>query len=429
MGRAIYFSVDLHGHINPTLGFIRELVDSGEEVFYYSSDAFQPIIESTGATFRSYRGDVKFETYDGGGIETFLITADFILQRNQTIIENFREEISRLQPDYIIHDAFCYWGREFARMLHIPGITVFDHFAYIDEMADVDPEFFLKNVLRAEDDPLYKNNPEPIQLYRKLLGKLSKLIRAKYGIDQVNIINDIFCSKEQLNIVMTTRDMQLYPEAFDDSYLFAGYSIYPRKESAGFPFEQLDGRPLLYIAFGTIFNDVELLYRHCIEAFRDSEWQVVMAIGHQVDLASLGPVPANFIVQQYVPQLAILERASAFITHGGANSVHESICYEVPTVVLPQSFDQFMGALAVERAGTGMYIRDAVPTAVQLRDSVNKLIEDPSYKDNCKVLHESFERAGGPSRIAQEILRYVEHWQPNQQLQEHTTHTGTRGEQ
>lgn len=416
MGRAVFFSVDLHGHVNPTLGFIRELVKSGEEVFYYSGQAFQPIIESTGAKFRSYRGDVQFGTYDGGGIETFLVTADFILQRSQVVVENFREEMIQLQPDYIIHDAFCYWGREFAQMLNIPGITVFDHFAYIDEMADIDPDFFLRHVLRAESDAIYRNSTDPILLYKKLLGKLSKLIRAKYGLEQVNVINDIFCSKEGLNVILTSREMQLYPEAFDDSYLFAGYSIYPRPETTPFPFEQLDGSPLLYIAFGTIFNDVEQLYRRCIEAFGGRDYQVVMAIGDQVDCASLGQLPSNFIVREYVPQLALLERASAFITHGGANSVHESLCNEVPTVVLPQSFDQFMGALAVERAGAGIYLRDAQPDAEQLRDAVEKLLADATYKDNCKTLKASFERAGGPPRIAQEILRYVANGRPEETL-------------
>ncbi|GIQ69574.1 glycosyl transferase family 1 [Xylanibacillus composti] len=427
MGRAVFFSVDLHGHVNPTLGFVRSLVESGEEVFYYSGPAFQPIIESTGAKFRSYRGDVQFGTYDGGGIETFLVTADFILQRSQVVVEHFREEIGRLQPDYIIHDAFCYWGREFASMLRIPGISVFDHFAYIDEMADFDPDFFLRHVLRAENDPVYRNSPDPIQLYRRLLNKLAKLIRAKYGLGEINVINDIFCSKQGLNVILTSREMQLYPEAFDDSYLFAGYSLYPRTEPDSFPMERLDGRPLLYIAFGTIFNDVANLYRTCMEAFGDTDWQVVMAIGKQVDPVDLGPVPANFIVQDYVPQLSILQRATAFITHGGANSVHESICHEVPTVVLPQSFDQFMGALAVERAGAGIYLRGDEPSAMQLRDAVTQLIRDPAYKENCRKLKATFEQAGGPTRIAEEILRYTAEWQPKEatQIQQHS---GTRGE-
>src|SRR5689334_21540106 len=114
MSKLIYFSVDLHRHVNPTLGLMKKLVDKGEEVVYYSSDEFRAKIEETGASFRSYQGLVGFGTYDGDGIHTFILTADFILGRSRVIVEHFMNEVKEIKPDYIMHDAFCYWGREFA---------------------------------------------------------------------------------------------------------------------------------------------------------------------------------------------------------------------------------------------------------------------------------------------------------------------------
>jgi hypothetical protein len=52
MARAIFLGLPLHGHTNPTLPLVRELVDRGEEVTYYAADAFAGRIEQAGAKYR-----------------------------------------------------------------------------------------------------------------------------------------------------------------------------------------------------------------------------------------------------------------------------------------------------------------------------------------------------------------------------------------
>ena len=40
MAKALFFSLPLHGHTNPSLPLVRELVRRGDEVIYYSNDTF-----------------------------------------------------------------------------------------------------------------------------------------------------------------------------------------------------------------------------------------------------------------------------------------------------------------------------------------------------------------------------------------------------
>lgn len=407
MSRVLFFNVDLHGHVNPTLGLIKKLIQEGEEVVYYTGDVFRERIEETGAVFRSYRDQVGFGTYDGGGIDAFFITADFILGRSKVIVEEFLEEVTEWKPDYIIHDSFCYWGKEFARILGIPGVSVFANFAFIDEMGLMDPSYFMENVLRTGNDPVYLMHKTDGNLYRKMMSKLTRVIAMKYGLKDINIINDIFCSKEKLSIMFTSRAFQIYEEAFDDSYCFTGFSVYPRKESDDFPYDWLNGKPIVYIALGTIFNNKSDFYLQCIEAFRDSDRQVVMAVGHNTKMDDWGDTPDNFIIMASVPQLELLKRAEVFISHGGTNSVHESICMHVPLVIVPQSFDQFMGAIAVERSGAGRYIRSADIRAAELLEAVNEVTVNPTYRDRCIAIHRSFEEAGGAERAVEHIFAHV----------------------
>ena len=110
---------------------------------------------------------------------------------------------------------------------------------------------------------------------------------------------------------------------------------------------------LYYISLGTLFNEHPEFYRHCFAAFANSMYQVVLSVGHKTPLSSLGDIPPKFIVQNYVPQLEILQRANVFISHGGMNSVSEALYYGVPLLVIPQSADQPWVAKRVAQLGAG----------------------------------------------------------------------------
>merc|ERR1712151_1271247 len=80
----------------------------------------------------------------------------------------------------------------------------------------------------------------------------------------------------------------------------------------------------------------------CMEALGgDDRLLVVMSLGGMPDaLEGLPAVPDNFILRNAVPQLELLPRCSAFVTHGGANSMHEALLFGVPLVVVPMFADQ-----------------------------------------------------------------------------------------
>ncbi|WP_028546657.1 macrolide family glycosyltransferase [Paenibacillus taiwanensis] len=408
MAKMVYFSVDLHGHVNVSLGLIDKLIQRGEEVIYYSSDLFRPRIEAVGAQFRSYEQLISFGLHGGDRLDTFFIFANYILERSQAIIEQLGDDIRSLKPDYIIHDVFCYWGKELGRQLHIPCVSITAPFPYIDEMSEVDPHFFMKMILRSEENSFLLKHKDPADAFRNYLHKSAKLFAHKYKLPEpLNLINDVFCSREDLNILFTSREFQLHSEAFDQRYFFAGYSLYSRQEEVTFQMDWLDGRPLIYVAFGTMLERLHVLYRNCIEAFSDIECQVVMSVGKGIRIDELGVIPDHFRVMSYVPQLAVLEQARIFVNHAGTNSVYESICYHVPQVVIPQAFDEFMGAMMVERAEVGLYLKTQEPSASEIRTAVQTVLADPSYKENCVRVTRSFEATGGLDRAADHIVQYV----------------------
>ena len=165
--------------------------------------------------------------------------------------------------------------------------------------------------------------------------------------------------------------------------------------------------PLVYVSLGTLFNAEATFFRNCFEAFGDLDARVIMSIGSNVSETSLGPAPANFNVQRFVPQLEVLQQASAFVTHGGMNSVSESLYYGVPVVVIPQMGEQEVVGRRVAQLGAGLYVAKAKATAATLRDAVEQLLAEDRYRRQALVVRESFLAAGGVTRAADAIMAFT----------------------
>jgi len=50
MPKALVFSVPAHGHINPSLPLVKELVGRGHEITYFTTEDYRPRVEATGGT-------------------------------------------------------------------------------------------------------------------------------------------------------------------------------------------------------------------------------------------------------------------------------------------------------------------------------------------------------------------------------------------
>ena len=79
-------------------------------------------------------------------------------------------------------------------------------------------------------------------------------------------------------------------------------------------------------------------------------------VGRDFDQAKLGRIPENIFIHLSVDQLAVLERADLFITHGGMNSVNEALCYTMPMVVVPMADDQPMVGVRIAELGLGTVV-------------------------------------------------------------------------
>ncbi|CAE8607443.1 unnamed protein product [Polarella glacialis] len=177
------------------------------------------------------------------------------------------------------------------------------------------------------------------------------------------------------------------------------------------------------------------VYRSCFEALGgDRDILALLATGLCDDALEglLPPVPSNFLVVPSVPQLEVLKLCDAFVTHGGANSMHEALSFGVPLAVVPIFGDQPFNADSVARCGAGVSFRNPLRTlnSSSLRSAVQSLLQletgDGSigsnpYRSAALAVSKQLADAGGAPAAAKAVLDAV-----RDHLEIHGTVTSTR---
>jgi MGT family glycosyltransferase len=392
--KIVYIGIPAHGHTNPTLAVMQELVARGHTVLYYNAESFRAKLEPTGVDFRPYPEPMPTEREVSEAMHTIIDASLMLSQMGERLSPFLIREMQREQPDLILYDSVAMAGYIAARTLKIPRICFLTHFVLDGSQRALGFGTLARFMLSA-----VPHLPTLIGWKRRMAQQYGKQVAG--GITEYADLNLIFTSQA------------FHPENgfIDGRFRFVGPSINPATRDGDFPFEALDDGKLVYISLGTINHLDEAFYRAAFEAFGDYPAQFVLSVGKNTDLSRFGDIPANFIVRQYVPQLEILQRADAFITHGGMNSVHEGLYYGVPLVVVPHQFEQLLNGKRVAETGTGVLLGARYPygrvTAAELRAALDKVLTDLQYRQQAERIGDTLKAAGGYPRAVEEIEAFV----------------------
>jgi UDP:flavonoid glycosyltransferase YjiC (YdhE family) len=180
---------------------------------------------------------------------------------------------------------------------------------------------------------------------------------------------------------------------------FLGWT--PRDEDAELAAWAADGVPYVYVSFGSFLSVRGDVLARVAEALRRAGLRAAVATG-TTPVDELGPIPGEWLVAPYLPQVALLAGASAAVTHGGNNSVTEAFGQQVPLVVLPFSTDQFAGAAAIERVGVGRALDPNRATPDELAAALLAVV-DPAFEGR-RVLAEAAQDAEPGPAVAYATL-------------------------
>ncbi|HEX3684288.1 MAG TPA: nucleotide disphospho-sugar-binding domain-containing protein [Bryobacteraceae bacterium] len=204
------------------------------------------------------------------------------------------------------------------------------------------------------------------------------------------------------------------PPAFDyprrrlpRSFHYVGPLRRPSAQAVPFPWDELDGRPLVYASLGTLQNGREATFRCFAEACAGIDVQLVLTHGGGLDARAVSDLPGKPVVVSYAPQLELLSRASLTLTHAGLNTVLDSLSCGVPLVATPITYEQPAIAQRVEWCGAGRTVPFAKLQVDRVRAAVREVLADTGYRANAERVRDSIRQAGGVTRAADLIESFL----------------------
>jgi MGT family glycosyltransferase len=167
------------------------------------------------------------------------------------------------------------------------------------------------------------------------------------------------------------------------------------------PLAERDG-PLLYLSLGSLGSgDVELM-RALIGSLAHTRYRVIVSKGPQHDQIEL---PDNMVGEEFLPQTSILPQVDLVITHGGNNTVTESLRFGRPMVLLPLFWDQYDNAQRMHETGFGIRLDTYRHAPEELAQAVERLLADGSLHDRLAALSARLAATPGTATAAGLIER------------------------
>ena len=179
---------------------------------------------------------------------------------------------------------------------------------------------------------------------------------------------------------------------------------------------------LIYVSFGTLFNEDIKPFLDIIDAFNtleqseSSSFKLLVSTGDKTyakfqEMIKKGEYKEqeNVLIMSYVPQLEVLKRASIFINHSGQNSASESVHFGVPMICIPVYGDQPPVAYrCADELGLGVRIPYDDVSAARVKNAILEVVNDKSYFERAGLFAQISRKYDGPQIASNLILQYLQ---------------------
>jgi UDP:flavonoid glycosyltransferase YjiC (YdhE family) len=371
----------LAGHVNPTVAVGRELQRRGHEVAWAGHPELVAPLLPADCRLWPAGGDFSVEDMTAArgrwlNLRAFTALAalwdEVLLPLAVAMVDGVEAAVDAYRPDVIIADQQALAGAAVARRRGLPWATSASTFAEFTRPYASMPkvEAWVAERLEAFQDSFGAGGGDL---------RFSEHLILSYTVPELAGSVEVPCTPA-----------------------FVGPTLGERPVGASFPWEWLDPtRQLVLASLGTHNQEAGgRFYRVLLDAagpFLDLQ-MVLAAPSHMV-----GPVPDHILVRPSVPQLELLARCSAVVTHGGVNTVNECFVLGVPMVLAPIRDDQPIVAGRVAAVGAGIQVRFGRVHAAEMAGALRSVLGDPAYRAAARRIGDSFALAGGASAAADHL--------------------------
>jgi zeaxanthin glucosyltransferase len=400
------------GHLNSLIALSRRLVSRGHRVTFFHEQELERRICEAGLEFRPIDGfsgqypssnttDNKFRSKPG------LRRLRYRIKRITDEIESYLchapKILSQARVDALIIDELVLSGPTLAQLLHLPYFIVSTSVPHNFGWSVPHSLSQCRNPISAADR--LESALLQVSVFR-LRGPVKwrlEQCRKRLGLGPTAIMQELYPALGHLATLPACLDFpqSSLPANFHYTGPFVDQSARPRVD---FPWDKLDGRPLIYVSLGTAKKIRSILFQIIAEACDGLGLQVVISLGGSRNPEILDDLKGNPLIVREAPQLELISRSAIVINHAGINTVLEALMAGKPMVVIPIAHDQ--PALAARLAW--LEVAEVIPekrlTLRLLRRAIEKILINENYRQQALRLQSAIHAANGLD-LAVEIIR------------------------
>lgn len=396
----------LYGHVNPLLAIGRDLAERGDRVIVLTGSRFEQATVASGLEFRAFTGAADFDErdpssyvpdahrYRGLALSQYQVESTFI----RPLPDQWRalsgilrsETIDAVLIDSLFVGALPLLQRPAEER---PPVVAVGIGPLAQLSADTPPP---NSRIRMSSGPLGR-------LRNRLLNAAARRVFfARAQRRATRMLVEAGAHKPSGFILdfsrLPDRYLHLGPREFEyerrdlsGNVRFVGAlppGRVPSDETAlpRWWDELADGRPVVHVTQGTLDNhDPTMVIRPTLDALADLDLHVVVSTGRR-PVESVGPLPANARIAEFLPYDRLLPLCDVMVTNGGYGGTMAALSSGVPLIVAGAAEDKPEVAARVEHFGVGLDLRTGCPRTEQVRAAVRRILEDRSFRDRAAAM-------------------------------------------
>ena len=168
-------------------------------------------------------------------------------------------------------------------------------------------------------------------------------------------------------------------------------------------------KKVILVTQGTAEPVVDKMIVPTLEAFKGGEHLVVVttAGNNTAELRQRYP-HENIIIEDYIPFADIMPHADVYVSNGGYGGVMLGIQHQLPMVVAGVNEGKNEICARIGYFGLGLNLKTETPKPAQLKDAVEKVLADMSYKAAVTTLSNEFDQYNPQQLCAQYIAQLLQ---------------------
>jgi MGT family glycosyltransferase len=368
------------GHLLASFGLMRTLLERGNGIVYVGVPDVRPIVGRQGFAFDEIMGDLFPLGFDRTVMERNGGSAQAVYFGSLVRGQVLDDVMQRIRPSLVLINSLLALEALVIRYRYRIPVTL-----------------LTTSLLSGTRRERFRS---AVQEAIELRGGLSSLMDLMGGAGiRVTKMHDI------VDLLLDLPEFLCQPRGFDvpsrtpEPNLFhIGAALDPHRVEPEYSWDGFDlSRPIVYCSLGSQAHmrpkTSIRFFKQVIEAFAlRPDWQLILALGAKLTLESLGPVPPGVHVCNWAPQIRVLQRSAAMITHAGIGTVRECIDLTVPMVAFPLMRDQFDACELITHHGIGVAGNINTAKPAEIAGLVDRVVSDPSIRDRLRSIRSLFGR-------------------------------------